>query len=123
MVAVPLAPVVVDLLGVRAGDRNQIDVTLTSKGTPMNLSGLTVTAQARKKSTDPDPAITAVCTVTQASQGKLNLYWPGEDVRALLAGAATWKGVWDLQVDNGEVDGAATVAAGKWEAEQDVTRS
>jgi hypothetical protein len=118
---IPLGPAVVDIKGVRAGDRNVITITVTSDGTPVNLTGLTPSAQARKKSTDADPALTAVVLVTDALAGKMELRWPGDAVLALLGTAATWTGVWDLQIDDAAQD-ALTLAAGSFEAVMDVTR-
>lgn len=121
-VVVPLGPACVDITGVRAGDQNEFTMHLHRGGVPLDLTGLTFTAQARKKSTDPDPpALTAVVTVTDALNGDLTVAWPGEDVRALLNGKATWTGVWDLQADDGTND-PTTLAAGNLAAQMDVTR-
>lgn len=117
-----LGPAQLNLAGIRGGDRNQFTVTLTVGGLPMNLTGLVVAAQARLTATDVDPPdLTAVCTVTNAVGGQFTVRWPGDAVTALLAGAETWTGVWDLQVDNG-VDDPLTVAAGTFDAVSDVTR-
>lgn len=119
-VVVPLGPACVDLEGVRAGDRNLMTATLTSKGAPVNLTGYTVTAQARKKSTD-SAALDAVVTIVNALTGDISIRWPGDDVTALLAGKATWNGVWDLQIEQVGSD-PLTVAAGNFHAYMDVTR-
>lgn len=119
-VVVPLGPACVNLDGVRAGDRNLITVTLTSKGTPVNLTGYTVTAQARKKSTDLT-ALSAVIAVDDAVAGKISIRWPGDLVTTLLDGKATWNGVWDLQIDTAGSD-PLTVAAGTFGAVMDVAR-
>ena len=111
-VTVPLGPAVAHLVGVRAGDRNLLHVRITSAGVPLDLTGSTVTAQARKKSTDAVPAITADVEVTDAALGEIDLRWPGEQVTAALAGADTWAGVWDLQVQAG-ADDPVTICAGK----------
>lgn len=119
---VPLGPACVDLTGIRAGDRNEFTLTLHTNGTPLNLTGMTVTASARKTATDPDPAaITAVVVVTDAAAGKATIRWPGDEVRTALAGLLTWKGVWDLQVGSAGGD-PQTLVAGKMTAEMDVTR-
>lgn len=121
-VVVPLGPAVVDITGVRAGDRNLVTLTLTSGGAPLNLTGMVVTSQVRKLSVDPDPpALVAEVTVTDAPGGKVSVRWVGDDVREILNGAAAWEGVWDVQVASGTAD-PLTVAAGKWAAEMDVTR-
>lgn len=122
MVTVPFGPAVVDLTGVRAGDQNLMAVTLTTGGDPLDLTGATVTAQARKVVTDlGPPALSATVVVTDAAAGQCSVRWPGEDVRTLLGTAANWTGVWDLQyvVGSGE---PVTVCGGKFTAEQDVTR-
>lgn len=122
MVAIPLGPATADLNGVRAGDRNLITGVMSAKGAPLDLTGKTLSAQARKKATDPDPpALTATMTVTDAAAGEFSMQWPGDDVRALLDGAAKWTGVWDLQIEESGVD-PLTVCAGKFECETDVTR-
>jgi hypothetical protein len=120
-VTVPFGPATVNVAGVRAGDTNDMQVTIISGGTPMDLTGVTVSAQARELSTDETPAITATVTVTDAAGGVVVVLWDGDDVRGVLAGAGRWDGVWDLQVDNaGDV---TTVAAGTFEAVMDVTRA
>lgn len=120
-VTVPLGPAVANLTGVRANDRNLIQVTVYSGGVPMDLTGFTVTAQARKAATDADPAVTAEIEILDAVAGKVSLRWPGADVSTALAGALTFTGVWDLQVSDGVVD-PITICAGTFAAESDVTR-
>jgi hypothetical protein len=121
-VVVPLGPARADLMGVRAGDRNLVTVTLHRGDDPVDLTGITVTAQARKEATDQGPpALEAEVTITDAEAGEFELRWPGEDVRTMLAGAAYWLGVWDLQLDPGG-EPPYTVLEGAFEAVQDVTR-
>lgn len=120
MPTVSLAPPVVNLSGIRAGDRNLLTGALVTEGEPVDLTGLTLAAQARKKATDPQVAITAIIEVTDGPGGLITIRWPGEDVRTMLAGAAAWKGVWDLQINPDEE--ALTICAGSFEAETDVTR-
>lgn len=123
MAVIDLSPAVLDLKGIRAGDRNLVAVTLTSEGQPLDLTDLTVTAQARKKATDEPAAITASIDVdADPTTGKLSLRWPGDDVRTLLNGAATFDGVWDLQIQSGTND-PVTVVAGSFGAVMDVTRT
>lgn len=118
----PLGPALVNITGLRAGDRNAFALTVTTDGAPLDLTGLDVTCQARERATDPDPpAITAVVEVLDAPAGELLVRFPGEEVRAALGGAATWLGVWDLQVASGE-DDPVTLVAGTASATQDVTR-
>lgn len=121
MSVVMLGPATVDIVGVRAGDQNLIELTLTTNGAPMNITGMVVQAQARLTSTSPD-ALSAVITVTDAARGVLEVRWPGADVTALLGTKSSWNGVWDMQVGNPGND-PVTVAAGRFVAEMDVTRS
>jgi hypothetical protein len=116
-----LGPAVVHLSGVRAGDRNSFHVMITQQGTPVDLTGQTARAQVRAKATDEDPATEAVIQVVNAAGGHLLLSWPGAGIRTLLAGKATFKGVWDLQLAAGAAD-PQTVVAGTFAAEMDVTR-
>lgn len=121
-VVLELGPACVDIKGVRAGDYNLFTAHLHFGAVPLNLTGQTVTAQARKSALDPDPpALVAVCTIVDPLNGDITVRWDGDDVRTLLAGAKSWKGVWDLQVDNG-TDDPQTLMAGKFEAQTDVTR-
>jgi len=121
-VTVPLGPACVNITGIRAGDRNEMTFTVMSKGAPVDLTGMTVTAQARKKATDPDPAaLEAVVDITDPVNGTGTLRWPGDDVRTLLGSSAKWTGVWDLQVGDGVSD-PTTIAAGSFDAVSDVTR-
>jgi hypothetical protein len=120
-VTVPLGPACVNVTGVRAGDRNEMTFTLTSKGTPIDLTGMAVTAMARKKATDADPAVTAEVTITDPVNGQGFLRWPGAEVATSMAGKAEWIGVWDMQIDDGATD-PVTVAAGGFTATMDVTR-
>lgn len=120
-VTVPMGPGCVDLTGVRAGDLNELTFTVKSNGTPVDLTGLTLQAQARRKATDLDPAVTAIVTVTDPTSGQGTLRWPGDEVMTSLAGKEAWTGVWDLQMGNG-VDDPVTIVAGKFSAVIDVTR-
>jgi hypothetical protein len=122
-VVVPFGPAVVNIVGIRAGDLNEMTLTLTSGGLPLDLTGQTLAAQARLKTTSAGaPALAAVITVVgNPVNGVATVRWPGDDVRTMLAGKASWAGVWDLQVDNG-VDDPVTLAAGSFKAEMDVTR-
>lgn len=120
-VVLPLGPAFLDITGVRAGDRNLISLTLTSGGAPLDLTGMTVEAQAR-----PTPlaesVITAVTEVTDAPGGVFTLRWPGDEVRAMLGTKTSWKGVWDLQVQSVGED-PVTMIAGNFSAVMDVTRA
>ena len=92
----PMGPAALNITDLIAGDKNLVQVTLTSNGSPVDLTGLTVTAQARKLATDPDPAaITCTVTVVDAAAGVVQLRFPGADVTTALAGELSWAGVWD----------------------------
>lgn len=121
MATVQLGPAQVDLQGVRAGDLNAITLTITSKGKPFNLTGKTVTAQARLTPLDTQ-ALDAVVEVTNAVNGVCVVRWPGAAVTTLLAGKAAWSGVWDLQVSDTPGGDAQTLVAGTFAAVMDVTR-
>jgi len=120
--SVSLTPPVVNISGVRAGDRNLLNATLTAEGEPLDLTDQVLSAQARTKAVDAAVACTAVVEVVDAAAGTITIRWPGEDVRTMLAGAATWKGVWDLQMAPGVDEDAITLCAGSFAAEMDVTR-
>lgn len=122
MATISLAPGALDISGVRAGDRNELAFVITQNGTPMDLTGMDVMAQARKAASDADPpALTGVVTITDAPAGRLTLRWDGDEVRALLGVDVKWQGVWDLQVGatGSEPD---TIVAGSLTCELDVTR-
>lgn len=121
MVAISLAPAVVDVSGIRAGDRNLFQLTLRQSGQPINLTGCTITAQARTDSTDTE-FLDAVCTVTSAIDGQLDVRWPGDAVRTWIGTGTAQQGVWDLQLDDGVTGDPWTVISGNFAAELDVTR-
>ena len=120
-VKVPLGPAAVDITGVRAGDRNLMHVTITSKGEPVDLAGATVAAQARTTALAAT-ALDAVVDVIDAAAGQVDVRWPGDAVTAWLAGKAKQSGVWDMQVESPASD-PVTVMAGTFAAEMDVTRA
>ena len=120
-VVVEFAPACVDISGIRAGDLNRMQITLTLNGVPYDLTDAEVTSQARLKKSEAT-GIDAVIDIVDPVNGVITLRWPGDDVRELLAGAETWKGVWDLQVLNDGDPDPVTVIVGKFSAELDVTR-
>lgn len=121
MADVNLTPPVVNLLGIRAGDRNAIRFTLTADGAPMDLTGYAIDAQARP-ATFATGAINAVVEDRDDPGGAFTLRWPGADVATAVGDQPQWKGVWDLQVTaSGETD-ARTLMAGTFTADHDVTR-
>jgi hypothetical protein len=121
MVAISLAPAVVDVSGIRAGDRNLFQITLRQSGQPLNLTGYAITAQARTGPTDTE-VLDAVCTITSPTAGKVDVRWPGEAVRDWIGTGTTQSGVWDLQLDDGSTGDPWTVISGTFAAELDVTR-
>lgn len=122
MTKIDLGPPRVDLLRIRAGDRNKINVKLTQAGEPIDVSEWVLEAQARLTAISADPpALIAVVTIVDGPEGLIEIRWPGDDVRTLLGSEAKWSGVWDLQRDNDEED-PDTLMAGKFTAEEDVTR-
>jgi hypothetical protein len=121
MAAVDLSPGVLDITGVRAGDRNAIGIKVTDNdGAPLNLTGYTITAQGRQTPLAPG-AINATIEDINAAAGTFTLRWAGDDVRTLLGTAASFTGVWDCQIKQAVGD-ALTIMAGKFGAVMDVTR-
>jgi hypothetical protein len=121
MAELNLSPAAVDVKGIRAGDRNLFQLIVRVSGQPLNLTGYTVTAQARTKADDPEH-LDAVCTITDAPAGKLDVRWPGEAVRNWLAEADELSGVWDLQLSTGSTD-PWTIVSGSFHAEMDITHA
>ena len=122
MVAIDLTPAEVDIKGVRAGDRNLVQLTIKVSGQPLNLTGYTVSATARTKADDPQH-LDAICTVTAATQGKIDVRWPGEAVRTWLGTAVEQHGIWDLQLADGTSADPWTVVWGTFDAVWDVTHA
>lgn len=122
-VIIPMGPACVNITGIRAGDRNLITGHISeSPGVDYDLTGLTLTAMARKVATDASPAVTATVTVVgDPEDGNFTIRWPGSQVRTTLGTSKKWKGVWDLQASNG-VDDPSTLMSGSIEFEMDVTR-
>lgn len=119
--SVDLSPQVLDIKGIRAGDRNLIFLAVKQSGVPIDLTGLTPRAQVRAAVTDADELAEAVITVTDATGGTLTMQWLGEDVRKMLGERASFKGVWDLQLESSGSD-PLTIFAGSFAAVMDVTR-
>lgn len=120
MASLKLDPASLDISGIRAGDKNLIEMTLTQNGEPLDLTGMTIEAQARRMANDPD-ALTAVIEVLDAAAGKLSMRWPGEDVRTMIGEDVSWSGFWDLQTSTDGND-PVTIVAGKFSATMDITR-
>ncbi len=121
MAAIDIGPPTVDLLRVRAGDRNLFKVKLVQDGSPIDLTGLTIEAQARVTALAAVIAVSALITVTDEAEGEFDMSWPGDDVRTLLGTKSGWTGVWDLQISSGSSD-PQTLMAGAFTVEPDVTR-
>jgi hypothetical protein len=120
---VSFAPARVDLLGVRAGDRNVMSFAVTKAGVPVDLTGAHVSAQARAKPSSQQIQVSAVVTVDDGTGGTGVLRWPGEAVRDTFPpGVETWKGVWDFQVLWPSDPEPETLIEGVIEFRMDVTR-
>jgi len=105
------------LNGVRAGDSKAVLVQVRTGGLPADLTGMTITAQARQTAIDPDPpALTALITPDDLTEGRFFLRWDPDEVRDVLGPDGFWRGVWDCQVD------VTTIVAGPITCESDVTR-
>src|SRR5215468_2832542 len=119
MAQINLAPADLDIAGVRAGDRNLFQVTIRSGGAPIDLTGYTITAQAR--TSPPDIAhLDAGCDIDpDPTTGRVDIHWPAAAVTTWLAGNITQKGVCDLQLSSGTGD-PWTVVAGDFAAELEV---
>jgi hypothetical protein len=122
MADIDLGPAVVNLSGVRSGDRNLFSLVLRASGQPMDLTGYTIAAEARVTAEDTT-ALDAVCTITDATAGKVDVRWPGADVETWLAGNVDQKGVWDLEIDDGSGADPWTIIEGTFMAEQDITHA
>lgn len=76
---------------------------------PMDLTGITLSAQGKVTVDDVDPAITFTCTVTDAADGRMYLILPKEE--SVLVTAPL---LWDLQtVDTADNNWTETVMRGK----------
>lgn len=107
---------------VYAGDRNLVSFSFTAGTEPWVLTGAQLAAQARVSSVDENVALTATIIETDPANGQYDIAWDGDAVAVLLAGADSWKGVWDLQVlESGELL-PVTLLRGKFTAVLDITR-
>lgn len=122
MVEINLSPAEVNVAGIRAGDRNLFQLTIRQSGVALNLTGYTITAQARTAPPDPE-ALDADVEITNAVAGKCDVRWPGDAVRTWLGTNTVQKGVWDLQLLNTGDPGSDpwTIIAGTFAAELDIT--
>ena len=108
-----------DITGVRAGDRNEFQITLMTGGAKLNVTNMTFQAQARSTKSDTEH-LDAIVSITDGPNGIILVHWPGDDVRSWLNGEVTKTGVWDLEMDDA-VNEPLTVVAGAFTAELDVT--
>ena len=122
MAAIDVGPPKVDLLRIRAGDRNLFKMKLVQNGSPIDLTDLTIEAQVRSVPLAETIALSASITVTDAAEGEFEMRWLGEDVRTLLANKSGWTGVWDLEISSDGLD-IQTLMAGIFTIEPDVTRA
>ena len=102
MATVSLKPALVNLKGIRAGDKNEFRVEVVRGDAAEDITGRTFTAQARFDEFDTN-TVDAVIDIIDAPGGVLMLRWPGDAVRTWLDGAEdapvnTVTGVWDLQM-------------------------
>lgn len=117
-----LNPARIDVIGVRGGDKNEMIMNLKQNGVALDVSDMTLEAQARGSSTDTGEApLIAVVTIVDGPTGRVSVRWPGAQVTRVLAGAASWAGVWDLQQTE-EGEDPVTLIAGAFQAVQDVTK-
>jgi hypothetical protein len=119
-----LGPACLDL-SVYAGDENALAVYLHQGDIPVDITAASFAAQAREVLLSDTVAIAATFEIVDGPHGVAVMRWDGEQVRTLMNGCAKWRGVWDLQAEVPGVFGGDpfTVAAGKWIARMDVTRS
>lgn len=117
-----LSPACLNIKGVRAGDKNLRVFKLTANGSPRDLTGSTIKAQARKDYRTDVVSLTADIVITDAVNGTFTLAWPGDDVATLLTTSDTWSGVWDVEIlEPGETE-PVTIAAGTISCVMGVTR-
>jgi hypothetical protein len=105
-----------------AGDRNDFVLSFTSAGDVWNMTGATISAQARKKKTSSVASLTATVTAVDEATGQWLLEWDGDEVRSTLGGLASWEGFWDLQVLESGQTYPITLLRGSVTIYLDVTR-
>jgi len=117
---VDLSPAEVDLRGIRAGDLNRVAFTVHVGGAPVDLTGATITAQAREFAGSATALDAHVTPDADPTSGRFTMRWDGDEIRTLLGSATTWQGVWDVQIAQGP--DTTTIAHGSFACELDVTR-
>lgn len=106
-----------------AGDTVIEEFTLIADGSPVVLTGSTVSAHARTSVRDSLPALQAVCVLTDPTNGKFTVEWDGTDLQNVVLdqpAGEKWAGVWDLQVAS--AGGLRTWVQGRMVVYLDVTR-
>jgi hypothetical protein len=106
---------------VYSGDKNT-EVFSIESGDPVDITGATIDAQARRSVLDPYVALVATVELTSPQAGSFEVSWDGEQVRDLLAGAERWEGVWDLQILMPDETLPRTLLRGDFVAVLDITR-
>ena len=92
-----------DLL-IRQGATFLASSQMTTGGTPVNLTGATLRAQIRKTPSNTiAEGATAVCTITNAVEGRFTWEFTDEATAALVAGVdendSLSQYVWDMEVE------------------------
>lgn len=110
------APAKQDLVITR-GDTETIAVTITTDGTtPVNIAGRTYTSQMRSTPDIAAIAATAVCSITDAAAGQVNVVYSATSTATLDPGYYYW----DLQENAAGV--ISTILSGVVQVLPDVTR-
>jgi hypothetical protein len=124
MSKIDLSPEKLDLKGVPAGDDIALVIRFKdSDGTPQDTTGATLAAQVRQSKTADEIELSAsVSALTDGSDGEWSVLFSGTDTRTLIAGGASWSGVWDLEVTLAGQVNPRTVLGGRFQIESDVTR-
>jgi hypothetical protein len=78
--------------------RNEAVVEFLAGGDPWPLTGAVLTAEGRADVSDVAPAITAVVTEIDITDGLFNVEWPAAQVEALLGSSDYWEGVWWMRL-------------------------
>ncbi len=106
---------------IMAGDLNRETFQVVAND-PVDLTGATIAAQARKTAPDAEIALEAVITPVEPLLGQFTVEWDGEAARTLLAGQVSWQGVWDLEVTFAGETLPETLLRGVFTVNMDVTR-
>ena len=120
MTNLDFAPTTLDLLNLRGGDDESIDMKLSQDGIPLDTTGGVVTAQIRKTAISEEIAVSAQVTIEDASIGHYTILFQGADLTAALDGKASFSGVWDVQLVLAGT--TSTLLAGSANILSDVTR-